>query len=426
MCQLSFIHIPGDNDLEKTLLSVQFLINSRITHTDGWGYYTNNKLFKSKLNASLTSNLGDLINKDIIGDEPIIAHVRAASAGTKVKRENSHPFETKDFILAHNGTLGFRRKEFEEEWEKLGEKENKYKEMIDSEIFVNVLQQDYTANPDKTFPVIIKDTMEKFFGKFAFLVYVKPENTFYVVRGRSATLWASQVLIKEKAVGILINTEKSDLERSMDLVKQASDALKKNDLDFSEPEAVDAEKTFIYVQDTFELIEMEEISQNYTAITTTKTAGRQGFNNYDHYYNSRDSRHVNRGMHGIYYDDDYMNLDDDEFTKDIETISTFMNIVGFGTKDLERICHYVFGNSLLEMADAEWEILSNDVIPSLKLFYTPHKGSLWSNFCNEGLVYKFYNLKDVQYPYFLNEPTVLTNKFAELVKEREDSKAKPL
>ena len=212
MCQLSFIHIPGDNNLEKTMLSVQFLVNSRITHVDGWGFYTNGKLFKSKLNASLTSNLGDLINNFIIGDEPIIAHVRAATSGTVIQRENSHPFETKDLILAHNGTLGFRRKEYEENWEKLCEENEKYKKMIDSETFLTVLQQDYTDNPDKTFPVVIKDTMEKFYGKFAFLVYVKPEETYYVVRGRSATLWASQVLIKERPVGISINTEKSDLE----------------------------------------------------------------------------------------------------------------------------------------------------------------------------------------------------------------------
>ena len=220
MCQLSFIHVPNDLKLEKTILAIQFLINSRITHTDGWGFYSNAHIMKSKLNASLTSNLGELINIYVKEKEPIIAHVRAASTGTEVIKENAHPFETKDLILAHNGTLSFRKKEEEEKWEVLCKENKKYEDMIDSEIFITLLQQDYEKKQKKSFPLVIKETMEKFYGKFAFLIYVKPEKKYYIIRGRTATLFGCQILLKDSPIGIIINTEKHDLEKTVTFLEQ--------------------------------------------------------------------------------------------------------------------------------------------------------------------------------------------------------------
>ena len=72
MCQLTFIHIPNELKLTKVLLSTQFLINSKSIHTDGWGFFQD-KMFKSELNASLTSNLGELINY-YIKDLKILTH----------------------------------------------------------------------------------------------------------------------------------------------------------------------------------------------------------------------------------------------------------------------------------------------------------------------------------------------------------------
>ena len=127
-------------------------------------------------------------------DKPIIAHVRAASVGTEVNKENAHPFETKDFILAHNGTLEFRKKEIKEEWDKMCEEDETLKDKIDSEKFIIFLQKRYDESKNKKFCEVIKGVANEFYGKFAFMIYAKQEDIYYIIRGRSATLHACQIL----------------------------------------------------------------------------------------------------------------------------------------------------------------------------------------------------------------------------------------
>lgn len=427
MCQLTFMHIPSDLKLTKILLSTQFLINSKSVHTDGWGIFQD-KVFKSELNASLTSNLGELINFYIKNDKPIIAHVRAASTGTKVKKENSHPFETKSFILAHNGTVNWRKKETEEEWKKLCEenKDKNYEDMIDSEIFATWLQKVYDENKDKKFSEVIKMTADYFYGKFAFMIYAKEEDTFYIVRGSSATLFGCQVLKGKTPIGMIINTEDDDLDKAISIYKQSVDTLGKNSLDFSKIEALERETVYLYNPEKFEVEEIGDIDQHYSAITYTNTVSRTKHQNRNH---NKNYMGYGMGPWDDYYDDeDDFNSspkEKEEVIKEfIGKIGEFMTETDLSVRELERICHMIFGSSLLELAEEEYELLGNSVIAGLQLFYTPYKGTLWNNIRNEGLSYDFYKLEDSQFPYFLNEAEYLTKTFASLKEKKEEEKAK--
>jgi predicted glutamine amidotransferase len=101
MCQLTFCRFTSPN-LTKMFASISIISNTYISNHDGWGIYASGNVFKTEMNAQLTSDIGICINDVYTKPSPIITHVRMASYGAKVCQENSHPFETENFVLAHN------------------------------------------------------------------------------------------------------------------------------------------------------------------------------------------------------------------------------------------------------------------------------------------------------------------------------------
>jgi len=107
MCRLFGLIANGDVDITFSMLEAGngFKHLAR-NNPDGWGlgWYENGKarIYK-KEGSALNSDEFDSKVKEI-NSNIVIAHVRKASSGCS-RQENSHPFEYKNWIFAHNGTV---------------------------------------------------------------------------------------------------------------------------------------------------------------------------------------------------------------------------------------------------------------------------------------------------------------------------------
>lgn len=193
MCQLSFIDTEKA-ELNRLYTLTQSIFNSKVSHKDGFGFYSeNSEIWKTAIAASNLSNMGMFLK--VLDKKPVMFHCRQASSINKtLLGENyAHPFETEKLILAHNGTL-----EVKEGSPSLTK--------IDSQIFLERLTENYFGIE---LPEAISKTVDEFYGKFAFLIFDKINKEYYFVRGESANLNYYQFTNKktEKPVGIAVNTE---------------------------------------------------------------------------------------------------------------------------------------------------------------------------------------------------------------------------
>ena len=182
MCQLCAVNL-NNSALNSIFLSTQLTIDA-IGNQDGTGFITTEKggkinLWKSKLAADDIENLGSIIKDHVINSNPIIAHVRAASTGIKVERENAHPFVGKRFALAHNGRLYDKNEVV---------RDNQKKDADDTGIasdslkFLSALELVAKENKSMTIVELLNKAMEEFKGKFAFLIYDSATEKHYAVR----------------------------------------------------------------------------------------------------------------------------------------------------------------------------------------------------------------------------------------------------
>jgi predicted glutamine amidotransferase len=207
MCQLTFIN-TGHKFSNQLFTANQALVNTLTEHKDGFGVFCNKKTYKTPKSPWEITNFSTFSN-EIITASPVLLHVRKASyvyaTQKKVDIEHTHPFETEHLILAHNGTL--------EPVTAFPDPE--YKEMIDSQIFLSELEKEYVSNSFSLVPSL-QNTMKKFTGKFAFLIYEKNSTLFYAARGEIATLHHFPIIIYDKnrevlSEGYILNTEKDSL-----------------------------------------------------------------------------------------------------------------------------------------------------------------------------------------------------------------------
>ena len=214
MCQLIFCNMNNRDFLKKYTL-LQAIIDSSGRHDDGYGhYYSGGKVLKTKIAAKNISNLGDLLSD--INKTKVMAHCRDASFGVPVEDKYSHPFESDNFILAHNGALTVKTGIILEN-----------SSLSDSENFLNVLDKCYERDKKNNVPKAISNAMKNFDGTFAFLIYEKKTKLFYAVRGKTKTLFTSEIVI-DNTKGYVINTEKDSLDQCTTLVKKLMELDKVN------------------------------------------------------------------------------------------------------------------------------------------------------------------------------------------------------
>lgn len=245
MCQLTLVKTTNE-DLNKLLLSILLPINTATHHVEGTGManFTEKKpiIRKTKLQADAISNYSEYFLPAMVGTEAIFGHVRRVTYKTTVEDEYAHPFydEKSKITLAHNGTLSFI------DWKRRENVDNEFPKMIDTQIFLAELSKIYLDKKNiKTYKNIeeaLIKTMEAFAGKFAFLIHEGETNKIYVVRGKTATLFETEVRIGEKLIGKVINTEKLTFDRGLYLAGTVWNSLYPDKkVEFSTPTALPVE-----------------------------------------------------------------------------------------------------------------------------------------------------------------------------------------
>lgn len=211
MCELTLVN-TNDNSLNQLFSLIQPRINSETINKDGFGVFTEGAGVKKTIHAA--SNLidgGTWLRKLILDDRPVLLHTRAASKGIAVVEANVHPFETEDFVLAHNGTLYLLNEKVDYSWPKAEESRES-----DSLMFLKALQKNFKGDVVSA----LQEAMKLFKGKFAFLIYHKKAAQFYAVRGKTADLHMATLFLEKDgpSVGYIINTSKSHLEEGLSAV----------------------------------------------------------------------------------------------------------------------------------------------------------------------------------------------------------------
>lgn len=371
MCQLTLIDTK-DILAKQILLYIQMEENSRLQNKDGCGFYTPTvPIFKSKHACSLLLNFG-LFTKNLT-QRPVIGHVRNASqiaiTDKKIDEEHAHPFETKNFILAHNGTLQFT--EENTELNKLYKDTN----LIDSQIFLEELEK---KNGFET-SVALVDTMKMFRGKFALLIYSKKEDKFYVAKGKTAPLFRFDFNINGEK-GFIINTEKDSLERAVLRSLNLFMILDKEVICSAQDkcEELKAETVFRVDEETHSLVELCSIEEK-----------------------PRETSRI------TYYEGSYVTTPSYAQDKAVNEIVSFLKKFHLTVKDLDSISYTYYGTPLSYYTQTDLDNVGR-LIKELDKRYDKATTKVWCELTKKvtpSYLYKKYS--EIKFPYFFTERTVL-------------------
>ena len=250
MCQLTVIDI-NNLLLEKLFSHYLPMINADKGNRDGFGCVVGNKMWKTIAQPTGFTLEHLHLTKDIVKPEPILLHVRSASFGIKVTTENVHPFRFGNLIGMHNGTLYFPDEH--PTYVRTSEESRE----SDSKRFFELLNKNYTGK----MVVDLQETMKDITGKFAFLIKEIKTKKIYVVRGKSAQLSYTKILDEDGSViGILVNTDKLCLERSINAVGVIYTLLTGRTLTYISP--IDVDEESIFELQGYELVKVGELKEN--------------------------------------------------------------------------------------------------------------------------------------------------------------------
>ena len=366
MCQLTFGNMNNRDFLKKYIL-FQSIINSNGRHDDGYGYfYEGEKVLKTKLAAKNIKNLGELLSD--INKTKVIAHCRDASPGTPIEDMYAHPFESNNFILAHNGALTIKDGIVLEK-----------PSFSDSENFLNVLDKCYENSKDKDMVKTIKNAMKNFDGTFAFLIYNKITKLFYAVRGKSKTLFTSEITINNTK-GYVINTEKDSLDQCTSLIKKLLD-LEKVKVDITESKVLDSERIYLLGETIKEIGKINE--------TQAPVYHHNG------YVNNRVGNLLKKGI----------NFVPPLLPRDImlfESMEEWLWLHNLSFKDLDLALHIKFGVTKLSCDANQLEEIFSLLKSAVNI--TDNTSARVFKFIKDygQLSSEFYNDYELQFPYFIN------------------------
>ena len=140
--------------------------------SDAFGFYTYPRgvLFKKKggIKEFLKKNR---IHKVIEGNNVVLAHTRASTTGTEDKNKNNHPFQTKDFVFAHNGCIWNHdsiKKKFKTDIE------------TDSIVILKLIQEEYDKSNNIAQAIIT--AAKELRGSYACWLLFKRTGSLYLFR----------------------------------------------------------------------------------------------------------------------------------------------------------------------------------------------------------------------------------------------------
>lgn len=171
MCEIQFVKsFKGNLKKEDFNSFLNLMEHGSYYNADAWGICNDEKIIKNKGGFYDYKNQKKLYNKLCNNKSFLIGHNRYATKGDKEDNSNNHPFESKDFMLVHNGVITN-----DDMLKQL--KELFYSGETDSIVILELIQ----ALSDKGFEIVkaIKKTAELLDGSFSVLLYDKRNGKNY-------------------------------------------------------------------------------------------------------------------------------------------------------------------------------------------------------------------------------------------------------
>jgi len=142
---------------------------------DAFGYYSYPKKFLYKQKGEVYEFIKKNELTNVFRQKIVLGHTRQTTQGTETINHNNHPFETRDFVLAHNGCIyDSDNFEFETDIKK------KSKIETDSIVIIKSIQEQYEKENDII--KAIKNTTKKLNGSFACWLLFKKTGSLYLFR----------------------------------------------------------------------------------------------------------------------------------------------------------------------------------------------------------------------------------------------------
>jgi len=166
ICGIIGINKLTDEDLK---IFQQMLVSCESRGTDAFGYYTEKELFKIKGSVSDYLKKHKTLYKKWSNSKFVLAHTRATTTGDAKVNINNHPFETKNFVLGHNGIIS-------------NHDEIKHDTTIetDSYVIIHLIQKEYEI--DGNIVEAIKRTTKQISGSYACWLVDKQTGDIYLFR----------------------------------------------------------------------------------------------------------------------------------------------------------------------------------------------------------------------------------------------------
>ena len=175
MCGIiGMINYNGITKSQRVIFE-QMFVNCQSRGTDAFGYvsYPKNYIFKKKGEAYKHISKNDLQN--VYNNNIVLGHTRFATTGSEKRNMNNHPFETRDFVMAHNGVIQNNTNfEFESNIKKKSDIET------DSVVIVKSIQEQFEKHKDVE--MAIKETTKKLYGSYACWVLFKKTGSVFLFR----------------------------------------------------------------------------------------------------------------------------------------------------------------------------------------------------------------------------------------------------
>lgn len=362
MCQLTLINTKNYDLIPKILLPL--LYENSLSNKDGTGIYSYNTkaIFKSKKQA--TDILSDLY-KFLLNNksDTYLAHVRLASVNkSNITDEFSHPYNTDNYVVFHNGTF---------------EHYNKIADSTDTLEFAKELSNNYNSDIIKAFNNVYKG------GKYALFVVDKNTDKIYVIRGDTAKLYYFKLRIFNEEVTV-INTDYFTFDKTIDYLSMfVSLFYHKNIGEIIDNKELDKNTCYEFING--ELVKIGDVKEEYKEVIVPK-------------YNTT-------GYNSVYtsgYNTAYTN-NNTTYTKSIDT--------SIASKIKDDLKLTVFEVDLLLKRNYDvniYHLINTDKLEELYLKLKPHydrtKYIIWKSILrrSDEFILDIYRNNNLVVPYFMN------------------------
>jgi len=193
------------NDTEITNF-LEMLESGSYVNQDATGLFTDNGT-KWKFRAALYNikekkslNLPDDISANCT--KFLVGHNRLATTGSEKLNKNNHPFETRNFMLVHNGIIGNHDL-------LKGQYKLKYEEETDSAIVPRLLELYLVKHKDIV--ETIKEVAEVLSGSYSILLYYKPTDRLFYFKNSGTSFSFMKTINKHGKIAIYGSTKDENL-----------------------------------------------------------------------------------------------------------------------------------------------------------------------------------------------------------------------